>query len=228
MGVGAVSAEVDQPTGVLRRMPLMVGINGQPYPSLGLDAVRVFLGEPSYTVKYNELGVEWIRLGRQSPLITQPTSELPITFWNKFKSQSILDPIPEGKVVILGVTAEGVSNPVPTPSGSNVSPRSSRSANSDLDLRRSNTSTRLDCSSRACDDSDSESKYPCSGLQTSHNFCGDSFAWRSTLFAVIWFLRLAGVLLFLRRGLGIACGSPSIWTKFVQSVLYYIQAERAN
>jgi len=117
MGVGAVSAEVDQPTGVLRRMPLMVGINGQPYPSLGLDAVRVFLGEPSYTVKYNELGVEWIRLGRQAPLITQPTSELPITFWNKFKSQSILDPIPEGKVVILGVTAEGVSNPVPTPVG---------------------------------------------------------------------------------------------------------------
>jgi adenylate cyclase len=117
MGVGAVSAEVDQPTGVLRRMPLMVGINGQPYPSLGLDAVRVFLGEPSYTVKYNELGVEWIRLGRQAPLITQPTSELPITFWNKFKSQSILDPIPEGKVVILGVTAEGVANPVPTPVG---------------------------------------------------------------------------------------------------------------
>ena len=117
MGVGAVSAEVDQPTGVLRRTPLMVGINGQPYPSLGLDAVRVWIGEPSYTVKYNSLGVEWIRLGKQDPLVTEPSSELPVAFWHDFESQSILDPIPEGKIAILGVTAEGVANPVPTPMG---------------------------------------------------------------------------------------------------------------
>ena len=117
MGVGAVSAEVDQPTGVLRRVPLMVGINGTPYPSLGLDAVRVWIGEPSYTVKYNPLGVEWIRLGKQDPLITEPSSELPVAFWHDFASQSILEPIPEGKIAILGVTAEGVANPVPTPMG---------------------------------------------------------------------------------------------------------------
>lgn len=117
MGVGAVSAEVDQPTGVLRRTPLMVSINGQAYPSLGLDAVRVWIGEPSYTVKYNSIGVEWIRLGKQDPLVTEPSSELPVAFWHDFKSQSILDPIPEGKIIILGVTAEGVANPVPTPMG---------------------------------------------------------------------------------------------------------------
>ena len=117
MGVGAVSAEVDQPSGVLRRVPLLVSINGQPYPSLGLDTVRVFLGEPSYTIKNNELGVEWIRLGRQDPITTQPTAELPVAFWHEFESISILDPLPEGKVLILGVTAEGVSNPVPTPLG---------------------------------------------------------------------------------------------------------------
>ena len=117
MGIGAVSAEVDQPTGVLRRVPLMVGINGTPYPSLGLDAIRVWIGEPSYTVKYNSLGVEWIRLGKQDPLITEPSSELPVAFWHDFKSQSILEPIPEGKIAILGVTAEGYSNPVATPKG---------------------------------------------------------------------------------------------------------------
>jgi adenylate cyclase len=117
MGVGSVAAEVDQPTGVLRRVPLIVSINGTPYPSLGLDAVRTYIGEPSYQMKKNELGVEWIRLGRQDPIITQPTSELPVAFWNKFKSQSILDPLPEGKILIYGVTAEGVSNPVPTPVG---------------------------------------------------------------------------------------------------------------
>jgi len=117
MGVGAVSAEVDQPSGVLRRVPLLVSINGQPYPSLGLDTVRVFLGEPSYTVKYNELGMEWVRLGRQDPITTQPTAELPIAFWHEFESISILDPLPEGKVLIFGVTAEGYSNPVATPMG---------------------------------------------------------------------------------------------------------------
>ena len=117
MGVGAVSAEVDQPSGVLRRVPLLVSINGQPYPSLGLDTVRVFLGEPSYTVKNNELGMEWVRLGRQDPITTQPTAELPVAFWHKFETISILDPMPEGKVLIFGVTAEGVANPVATPMG---------------------------------------------------------------------------------------------------------------
>jgi adenylate cyclase len=110
MGVGAVSAEVDQPSGVLRRVPLLVSINGQPYPSLGLDTVRVFLGEPSYTVKYNELGMEWVRLGRQDPITTQPSAELPVAFWHEFEQISILDPMPEGKVLIFGVTAEGYSN----------------------------------------------------------------------------------------------------------------------
>ena len=117
MGVGAVSAEVDQPSGVLRRVPLLVSINDQPYPSLGLDTVRVFLGEPSYTIKNNELGMEWVRLGRQDPITTQPTSELPVAFWHEFEQISILDPMPEGKVLIFGVTAEGYSNPVATPMG---------------------------------------------------------------------------------------------------------------
>ncbi|MDA7491629.1 adenylate/guanylate cyclase domain-containing protein [bacterium] len=117
MGVGAVSAEVDQPSGVLRRVPLLVSINDQPYPSLGLDTVRVFLGEPSYTIKNNELGMEWVRLGRQDPITTQPTSELPVAFWHEFEQISILDPLPEGKVLIFGVTAEGYSNPVATPMG---------------------------------------------------------------------------------------------------------------
>ena len=117
MGVGAVSAEVDQPSGVLRRVPLLVSINDQPYPSLGLDTVRVFLGEPSYTVKNNELGMEWVRLGKQDPITTQPSAELPVAFWHEFETISILDPMPEGKVLIFGVTAEGVANPVPTPMG---------------------------------------------------------------------------------------------------------------
>jgi adenylate cyclase len=117
MGVGAVSAEVDQPSGVLRRVPLLVSINDQPYPSLGLDTVRVFLGEPSYTVKNNALGMEWVRLGRQDPITTQPTAELPVAFWHEFETISILDPMPEGKVLIFGVTAEGVANPVATPMG---------------------------------------------------------------------------------------------------------------
>ena len=61
--------------------------------------------------------MEWVRLGRQDPITTQPTSELPVAFWHEFESISILDPMPEGKVLIFGVTAEGYSNPVATPMG---------------------------------------------------------------------------------------------------------------
>ena len=61
--------------------------------------------------------MEWVRLGRQDPITTQPTAELPVAFWHEFETISILDPMPEGKVLIFGVTAEGVANPVPTPMG---------------------------------------------------------------------------------------------------------------
>ena len=116
-GVGATVAIPDKPTGVVRRAPLVIQAAGNSYPSLALDTLRVYTGEPSYQMKVGANGVEWVRIGKQDPITTNSFSELPIAFWNQFEQISITDPLPSGKVLIFGVTAEGVSNPVSTPTG---------------------------------------------------------------------------------------------------------------
>jgi adenylate cyclase len=116
-GVGATVSIPDQPTGVVRRSPLVIQAAGNSYPSLALDTLRVYTGEPSYQMKVGTNGVEWVRIGKQDPITTNSFSELPIAFWNQFEQISITDPLPSGKVLVFGVTAEGVSNPVSTPTG---------------------------------------------------------------------------------------------------------------
>ena len=116
-GVGTTAAEPDYPTGVVRRAPVVIKTQDKLYPSVAMEVLRVFAGEPSYQLKINELGAEWIRMGTQPPVSVQPTGELLISFWNQFEQISILDPLPEGKVLIFGVTAEGVANPIATPMG---------------------------------------------------------------------------------------------------------------
>ena len=116
-GVGASAAIPDQPTGVVRRAPLVIRAAGERYPGLALDVLRVYTGEPSYTIKTGDNGVEWVRIGKQDPITTDSFAQLNIAYWNKFKQVSIVDPLPAGKVLIFGVTAEGYSNPVPTPTG---------------------------------------------------------------------------------------------------------------
>ena len=116
-GIGGVLAVPDEPTGVVRRSPLVVNANGNQYPSLALETLRVFSGESSYQMKVGPQGVEWIRMGRQDPITTNSNAEVPIAFWNQFKQISITDPLPSGKVLVFGITAEGYSNPVATPTG---------------------------------------------------------------------------------------------------------------
>ena len=116
-GVGATVAIPDKPTGVVRRAPLVIQAAGNSYPSLALDTLRVYTGEPSYQMKVGSNGVEWVRIGKQDPITTNSFSELPIAFWNKFEQISITDPLPSGKVLVFGITAEGYSNPVATPTG---------------------------------------------------------------------------------------------------------------
>ena len=116
-GIGGVLAVPDEPTGVVRRSPLVVNAGGNQYPSLALETLRVFSGESSYQMKVGANGVEWIRMGRQDPITTNSFAELPIAFWNQFEQISITDPLPSGKVLLFGITAEGYANPVSTPVG---------------------------------------------------------------------------------------------------------------
>ena len=55
VGTSVVAPEVD---GVVRRMPLIVAVGDQIYPSLPIEALRVATGEQSYQVKISSAGIE--------------------------------------------------------------------------------------------------------------------------------------------------------------------------
>ena len=66
-GVGTTVAapEVD---GVVRRMPLVVTVNKEYYPSLPIEALRVFTGEQSYQMKMTDAGVEKVQTVNSGPM----------------------------------------------------------------------------------------------------------------------------------------------------------------
>jgi adenylate cyclase len=104
--------------GTIRSAPLLMQVNGDVYPSLAVEVLRAYTGEESYQLKVtDEVGVEWVRIGRQPPIATTPQGDLMISYWNKFKRYSFTDALPENVILVFGVTAEGYNNPVSTPMG---------------------------------------------------------------------------------------------------------------
>jgi len=107
--------------GTIRSAPLLVMANDQVYPSIALETLRAYFDQPSYQTRVvPELGIEWIRMGRQPPINTTPTSDIMISYWNEFDSISaseLADSDINNKILIWGLTAEGLNNPVSTPMG---------------------------------------------------------------------------------------------------------------
>ena len=117
-GVGTTNTlpEVD---GVNRRMPLVVSVDGKLYPSLALEVLRVAAGDPSFQIKLNELGVEKMRVPQFGAIATDNLGRVWVDWSQKSQSVSLTD-LPkdfEGAVVIVGPTAAGIGNPVPTSVG---------------------------------------------------------------------------------------------------------------
>jgi adenylate cyclase len=75
----------------------------------------------SYKIKTSEIGIQEFMVKGFDPFVTQPNGTAYIRFNNKFTEIEYTgaDSIPdlEGKLVIVGVTAEGIANPVPTARG---------------------------------------------------------------------------------------------------------------
>ena len=118
-GVG-VTSTLPEPDGVVRRVPLLATSAGEYYPAFALEMLRVAAGDPSYQAKINETGVEALRIPSFETIKTDEYGRVFINPNYRFESYEIgKDPLPvlSGKIVILGVTAAGVSNPVATPSG---------------------------------------------------------------------------------------------------------------
>jgi len=106
--------------GTTRSIPLIVTANEQVYPSLALETLRALKDQPSYQTKITEVGVEWVRMGRDKPITTTSTSDVMVTYWNEFQRVSAVD-LPSlnlnNKILVWGLTAEGLNNPVSTPVG---------------------------------------------------------------------------------------------------------------
>ena len=117
-GVGIVNTlpEID---GVVRRMPLVVAVNGKLYPSLAMEVMRVAAGDSTFQVKVNELGVEKMRIPQFGPVSTDSLSRIWID-WSLVPERHSLMNLPkdfDGEIVIVGVSAQGLSNPVATSRG---------------------------------------------------------------------------------------------------------------
>jgi adenylate cyclase len=117
-GVGTVNTlpEID---GVNRRIPLIFSVDGKLYPSLSMEVLRVAAGDSTFQVKLFEGGVEKMRIPAFGPITTDELGRIWID-WSQ-RSQSVsLSNLPDdfqGAIVIVGPSAAGISNPVPTPVG---------------------------------------------------------------------------------------------------------------
>ena len=117
-GVGTVNSlpEID---GVNRRLPLIVAVDGKLYPSLSLETLRVAAGDSTFQVKLVEGGVEKMRIPKFGPITTDNLGRVWID-WSQQNRSFSLTSLPrdlEGAIVIVGATAAGISNPIPTSKG---------------------------------------------------------------------------------------------------------------
>jgi adenylate cyclase len=106
--------------GVVRRLPLVVQVKKETYPTLPLEVLRVFGNEPSYQAKINEAGVQAIRVKGSAPINTDASGRVWINFKYKFDNISYTDKDwskVKGKIVVIALTAEGLTNTVATPVG---------------------------------------------------------------------------------------------------------------
>ena len=116
-----VNASAPQPDNQTRTYPLAITVGDRIYPSFAVEMLRVKTGNKSYIVKTNEIGIQEIAVKGYQPIVTQPNGTAYIRFNNSFETIEYTgaDSIPDlaGKMIIVGVTAEGIANPVPTPRG---------------------------------------------------------------------------------------------------------------
>ena len=116
VGVVNVFPELD---GVVRRVPMLIRANDQLYPSISLETLRVAAGDPSFQVKVNDGSIEAVRIPAFGKIPTDNYGRIWVDWSSKPAEYSLVD-LPkdfEGRIVILGLTARGLNNPVATAKG---------------------------------------------------------------------------------------------------------------
>jgi adenylate cyclase len=105
--------------GVVRRMPLVVAVGDEVYPSISLEVLRMAAGDVSYQMKTGIAGVEAIRIPKYKIIKTDAHGNIWLDFKWKTPVHALHEKLPDlsGKIVILSMTATGLDNPVATPVG---------------------------------------------------------------------------------------------------------------
>jgi len=117
-GVGIVNTfpEID---GVVRRMPLVIASQGELHPAMALETLRVAAQDPRVQVKIGDIGVEALRVPKFGRIDTDPLGRIWID-WAAEPKQHSLAKLPDsfkGEIVIVGLSAAGLANPVATAQG---------------------------------------------------------------------------------------------------------------
>ena len=117
-GVGIVNTfpEID---GVVRRMPLVIMVGEDLYPSLAMETLRVAAGDTRIQVKIGEVGVEALRVPKLDRINTDSLSRVWID-WSATPKEYSYTELPKSfnkGIVIVGLSAAGLANPVATAKG---------------------------------------------------------------------------------------------------------------
>jgi adenylate cyclase len=117
-GIGVVNTfpEID---GVVRRMPLVILSQEQLHPALALETLRVAAKDPKFQVKIGDMGVEAVRVPKFGKIPTDEVGRVWIDWSATPREYSYMN-MPEsfdGGIVVVGLSAAGLANPVSTAKG---------------------------------------------------------------------------------------------------------------
>ena len=117
-GTGVVNTfpEID---GVVRRMPLLILSEETVHPAIGLETLRLAAGDTRIQAKITDMGVEAVRIPKLNRINVDPLSRVWID-WSQQPKQHSLAKLPKdfnGEVVIVGLSAAGLVQPVATARG---------------------------------------------------------------------------------------------------------------
>ncbi len=115
VGMTVTTPELD---GVVRRLPLLIQVKDEIYPTLPLEVLRCLVGDDSYQVKVDYAGVNAIRLKNLGTFETDENARVWINFDTEFNKISLVDEdwsSVEDTIAVIALTAEGLSNSVATP-----------------------------------------------------------------------------------------------------------------
>ena len=117
-GTGVVNTfpEID---GVVRRMPLLILSGETVHPAIGLETLRIAAGDTKIQAKITDMGVEAVRIPKLNRINVDPLSRVWID-WSQQPKQHSLAKLPKdfnGEIVIVGLSAAGLIQPVATARG---------------------------------------------------------------------------------------------------------------